>query len=394
MHRYIWLVPLLPLAGAAINGLLGRKFRFSEKLIGGIAVGSVALSFLISLAAVYSYGFSSHSIWPKPYVTSQDGFQFHLDSRRRSASSPRAQQNVSAQQRSEERLHGTRRSSTAAPPTARCREPAQLSAQHRMELSTRSAVVDLHADRHRRRPVHLCFRHRLHARRPGLLSLLRLHGSVHVFDARPGDGLKLPDDVCRLGRSRSLFVPADRLLLRSPGSRRTLHARRSSRTASATSDSRSRSSASLPRSAATQYTDVFAQAKGFPLEAARSLGHSVLDRARTFHRRLRQVGATSTARLAARRDGWSNACLGADPRRHDGHRRPLHGDAHQRHLPALANDDAGRRARRRGDCDLRRHDRHHSERHQEGSGLLDCLAARLHVHGLRRRRVCRSASST
>ena len=73
MHRYIWLVPLLPLAGAAINGLFGRKFRFSEKLIGGIAVGSIALSFLITLAAVYSYGFSSHAIWPETYVTSQDG---------------------------------------------------------------------------------------------------------------------------------------------------------------------------------------------------------------------------------------------------------------------------------------------------------------------------------
>ena len=42
MHRYIWLVPLLPLLGAAINGLLGRKFRFSERLVGGIAVGARA----------------------------------------------------------------------------------------------------------------------------------------------------------------------------------------------------------------------------------------------------------------------------------------------------------------------------------------------------------------
>ena len=77
MHRYIWLVPLLPLAGTAINGLFGRKFRFSEKLISGIAVGSIALSFLLTLAAVYSYGFSSHAIWPQTYVTSQDGaFKF------------------------------------------------------------------------------------------------------------------------------------------------------------------------------------------------------------------------------------------------------------------------------------------------------------------------------
>jgi NADH-quinone oxidoreductase subunit L len=76
MYKYIWLVPLLPLVGAAINGLFGRKFRFSEQLIGGIAVGSVALAFLISVAAVYSYGFGSQAHWPVPYLTSQDGFSF------------------------------------------------------------------------------------------------------------------------------------------------------------------------------------------------------------------------------------------------------------------------------------------------------------------------------
>src|SRR5215218_1092192 len=70
MHRYIWLVPLLPLLGAAVNGLLGRRFRFSERVVGAIGVGSVALAFLISLAAVISYGVN---VWPNPYVTSQDG---------------------------------------------------------------------------------------------------------------------------------------------------------------------------------------------------------------------------------------------------------------------------------------------------------------------------------
>ena len=77
MHKYIWLVPLLPLLGTVINGFFGRKFRFSEQLIGGIAVGSVALSFLISVAAVYSYGFGGHAEWPNPYLTSQDGFSFN-----------------------------------------------------------------------------------------------------------------------------------------------------------------------------------------------------------------------------------------------------------------------------------------------------------------------------
>ena len=76
MYKYIWLVPLLPLAGAAINGIFGRWLRFPEKLIGGIAVGTVALSFLISLAAVYSYGFSGNALWPNPYISTQTAFMW------------------------------------------------------------------------------------------------------------------------------------------------------------------------------------------------------------------------------------------------------------------------------------------------------------------------------
>ena len=74
MYRYIWLVPLLPLAGAAINGIFGRWFRFPERLVGGIAVGTVALSFLISAAAIYSYGFGGNQLWPNPYVSTQTAF--------------------------------------------------------------------------------------------------------------------------------------------------------------------------------------------------------------------------------------------------------------------------------------------------------------------------------
>jgi NADH-quinone oxidoreductase subunit L len=74
MYKYIWLIPLLPLAGAAINGIFGRWFRFPEKLVGGFAVGTVALSFLISLTAVYSYGFGSEAQWPNPFVSQQTAF--------------------------------------------------------------------------------------------------------------------------------------------------------------------------------------------------------------------------------------------------------------------------------------------------------------------------------
>src|SRR5919202_4485245 len=74
MSLLLWLIPLLPLAGAAVNGLLGRRFRFSERLVGAIAVGSVALAFVCALAAVVRYAGSP--TWPAPYVTSQDGWAF------------------------------------------------------------------------------------------------------------------------------------------------------------------------------------------------------------------------------------------------------------------------------------------------------------------------------
>ena len=74
MYKFIWLVPLLPLIGAAINGLFGRWFHFPEKLIGAVAVGSVALSFLISIAAISSYGFAKDSRWPNPYLSTQTAF--------------------------------------------------------------------------------------------------------------------------------------------------------------------------------------------------------------------------------------------------------------------------------------------------------------------------------
>src|SRR5262252_421584 len=74
MYKFIWLVPLLPLIGATVNGIFGRWFRFSERLIGSIAVGTVALSFLISIAAIYSYGFGGRTVWPNPYVTTQAVF--------------------------------------------------------------------------------------------------------------------------------------------------------------------------------------------------------------------------------------------------------------------------------------------------------------------------------
>ncbi len=47
MINYIWLIPLLPLSGFLINGLLGKKL--GKTLVSWIGCGSVGLSFLISI---------------------------------------------------------------------------------------------------------------------------------------------------------------------------------------------------------------------------------------------------------------------------------------------------------------------------------------------------------
>ena len=44
---HLWIIPILPLAGAAINGLLGK--RFSRALVTTIALGSTAASFAMAL---------------------------------------------------------------------------------------------------------------------------------------------------------------------------------------------------------------------------------------------------------------------------------------------------------------------------------------------------------
>ena len=51
MLDLFWLVPLIPLAGVAINGLFGRRIK-SEKVIAGIACATVLASFIISAGAV------------------------------------------------------------------------------------------------------------------------------------------------------------------------------------------------------------------------------------------------------------------------------------------------------------------------------------------------------
>jgi NADH-quinone oxidoreductase subunit L len=52
--QHLWLIPTIPLVGAALNGLFGR--RFGKPLINAIAVGSVFLSFLWVLKVLFGIG--------------------------------------------------------------------------------------------------------------------------------------------------------------------------------------------------------------------------------------------------------------------------------------------------------------------------------------------------
>ena len=61
MSLHLWIIPLLPLAGAAINGLLGK--RFPKAVVNAIALGSTATSFLYALwVAVEFFGLPADQI--------------------------------------------------------------------------------------------------------------------------------------------------------------------------------------------------------------------------------------------------------------------------------------------------------------------------------------------
>src|ERR1051326_8672641 len=82
---YLWLIPLLPLAGCAINGFFGRYF--SRRLVAAIGVLSVAAAFAVAVsAAVRFFQLPASQI---PYIkqyapwiiagTFQADFGFYLD---------------------------------------------------------------------------------------------------------------------------------------------------------------------------------------------------------------------------------------------------------------------------------------------------------------------------
>ena len=67
MLEYLWIVPLLPLLGAAVNGLFGAKWP--NKIVNGVAIGSTGLSFLCTLEAAREFFESGQVLFHKEFFT-------------------------------------------------------------------------------------------------------------------------------------------------------------------------------------------------------------------------------------------------------------------------------------------------------------------------------------
>jgi NADH-quinone oxidoreductase subunit L len=84
---YLWIIPLLPLVGSAINGILG--WNWSKTAINAVALGSTGLSFLCAIEAVrefldyfaqYHQPFTKHFVdWIVAYKDLTIGFDLQID---------------------------------------------------------------------------------------------------------------------------------------------------------------------------------------------------------------------------------------------------------------------------------------------------------------------------
>jgi len=67
MLEYLWIIPLLPLLGSAVNGLFGAKWP--NKIVNGVAIGSTGLSFLCAVEAVREFFESGQVLFRKEFFT-------------------------------------------------------------------------------------------------------------------------------------------------------------------------------------------------------------------------------------------------------------------------------------------------------------------------------------
>jgi NADH-quinone oxidoreductase subunit L len=67
MLEFLWIVPLLPLLGSAVNGLFGAKWP--NKIVNWVAIGSTGLSFLCALEAVREFFDGGQVLFRKEFFT-------------------------------------------------------------------------------------------------------------------------------------------------------------------------------------------------------------------------------------------------------------------------------------------------------------------------------------
>jgi NADH-quinone oxidoreductase subunit L len=67
MLEYLWIIPLLPLLGSAVNGIFGAKWP--NKTVNSVAIGSTGLSFLAALEAVREFFESGQTLFHKEFFT-------------------------------------------------------------------------------------------------------------------------------------------------------------------------------------------------------------------------------------------------------------------------------------------------------------------------------------
>ena len=81
--EYLWIIPLLPLLGSAVNGLLGAKWP--NKFVTGVALGSTGLSFACALEAVREFFADGQASFRKEFFdwiiagNFRAGFDLQLD---------------------------------------------------------------------------------------------------------------------------------------------------------------------------------------------------------------------------------------------------------------------------------------------------------------------------
>jgi NADH-quinone oxidoreductase subunit L len=67
MYDKLWLIPFFPLVGSIINGLFGKRYIKSEKVIGGIGTLAVVCSFIVSLSCFFQLSAGTEKVYEAVY---------------------------------------------------------------------------------------------------------------------------------------------------------------------------------------------------------------------------------------------------------------------------------------------------------------------------------------